>query len=366
VSLASAAAYEVAALGERVDEVEAMLASGSFLEVVEHAGWLMREYPHHRPLRQLKIDALIAAGEIGAAATEVERLLLEVDADAPDLRHAEAKLLFMAQGVEPARRACARVDGVEAAAREMVVQNNKTANPTSALPSSRPGTARGPPPVSTDPSTVQCAELLLFLDAAARLRSAAQAEMDAGKPANAIARAADALALASESAPATAPLLVLMAAALARLGRHVEAIAVCDRGLALPGVSPSPPGVFFSPRVLFSNGPAPAAPGPRVLFSAAAAERERLLLRRAGCFLELNQPSRALADYRQAAAHAPTSAQAAAGVARAWAALQDQAGEAGGDLYAALGVEREASDEEVRRAFRAIALRCREKPGTLA
>jgi hypothetical protein len=88
-----------------------------------------------------------------------------------------------------------------------------------------------------------------------------------------------------------------------------------------------------------------------------SAERERFLLRRAGCFLALNQPSRALADYRSAAAQSPGSAQAAAGVRQAWEALQAQAGGGGGDLYAALGVERDATDDQIRKAFRGMALR---------
>ena len=53
------------------------------------------------------------------------------------------------------------------------------------------------------------------------------------------------------------------------------------------------------------------------------------------------------------------STAAAAGVRGAWEALQEATDPtAGADPYQALGVDRSASDAEVRRAFHAVALRC--------
>ena len=135
-------------------------------------------------------------------------------------------------------------------------------------------------------------------------RRPAQRLLDAGSLAEAIERCGEALCLASESPPALLPLHTLLAACLGREGRHVEALAVCDRGLAL-----------VQPERAAATPSAVSAP----------TERERLLLRRAGSFTALGQHARALSDYRSAAALHPMSTAAAAGVRGAWEALQEAA-----------------------------------------
>ena len=129
-------------------------------------------------------------------------------------------------------------------------------------------------------------------------------------------------------AAARLPLVAQLASSLAKLGRHLEAVRTCDSGLGLlPWARESP---------LFRD-------------------QERLLLRRANCFLVLGQPAQALADYRCVAALDPLSAQAAAGAQEAWAQLRSS--QTQDDLYAVLGLTREAGGDELRSAYRKLALR---------
>jgi len=162
-----------------------------------------------------------------------------------------------------------------------------------------------------------------------RAHELAQEDFHRGEHLATVARACEALALAEGSAAARLPVVVLLASALARLDRHLEAVAACDLGLR-----------FFP----WASGDAQQT-----------REQERLLLRRAGCFLILGQPAQALSDYRSATKLNPRSSQAAAGVQQAWNALKSA--HAQDSLYDVLGVCRDASDEELKRAYRKLALR---------
>ena len=139
---------------------------------------------------------------------------------------------------------------------------------------------------------------------------------------------------------------VLLSAALARLGRQPEALAACDAGLRLP-------------RPLAGGGGGGGGGGdPRVAAGAhSSLEHERLLLRRAGCFLALGQPAHAVADYRSAAALNPKGAQAAAGVRSAWRALEASRPAAEASLYAILDAPTGASADALRKAYHRAALR---------
>ena len=190
-----------------------------------------------------------------------DRLDWQVLPDAPDLKLYEAKLIFIREG-----------PGV-------AVKTLK------ALP-------------LEDDSYVAAAEFDQFLRALSDHHASAQLAIDSGELDVAMQRCCEALAFASESPAARLPLIVLLASVLARLDRHTDAVAVCDAGLSLLSSCHS------------SN---PSRPQ----------EQERLLLRRAGCFLALSQPLLAVADYRSATALNPQSTRAAVGLTQAWNALQN-------------------------------------------
>lgn len=120
-----------------------------------------------------------------------------------------------------------------------------------------------------------------------------------------------------------------MASALHRLDRHLEVISTCDVGLTL---------------LPWASGDA-----------SQTREQERLLLRRAGCFLVLEQPAQALSDYRSARRINPKSVGAASGVQEAWDKLQRA--HRHNSLYHVLGCEQGAPEEELKRAYRKLALR---------
>jgi len=150
-----------------------------------------------------------------------------------------------------------------------------------------------------------------------------------GEHRDAVACACEALALADGSRAARLPVMVLLASALAKLERHLAAVASCDVGLRL---LPWASGTSHQTR-----------------------EQERLLLRRAGCFLVLGQPAQALSDYRSAVKLNSRSAQAAAGVQEAWRALQSM--HVQDSLYDVLGAARDTSEDELKKAYRKLALR---------
>ena len=59
VVLARRAVAEVAAMLERVGEVERMMRRTEFPQALEHAAWLAAEYPQHATLRAIRLDALL-------------------------------------------------------------------------------------------------------------------------------------------------------------------------------------------------------------------------------------------------------------------------------------------------------------------
>ena len=59
VVLARRAVAEVAAMLERVGEVERMMRRREFPQALEHAAWLAAEYPQHAALRAIRLDALL-------------------------------------------------------------------------------------------------------------------------------------------------------------------------------------------------------------------------------------------------------------------------------------------------------------------
>eukprot|EP00965_Chrysotila_dentata_P048136 1596463-Pleurochrysis_carterae.AAC.1 len=130
--------------------------------------------------------------------------------------------------------------------------------------------------------------------------------------------------------------MVLLAAALARLARHTEAVAVCDEALRM--------------RVPMRDDRARTP-------SATPTLQEKLFLRRAGCFLALRQYAHAVADYRSAAALNPKSVNAAQGMQHAWTEMKKASIPTEQNAYMILGVAQDASAVEVRRAFHALCRR---------
>ena len=276
---------------ERVDEIELMARRGEWAQVLEHSAWLMQEYPLHRALRKLRLAALASLSRLDAAVELCEQMLQRTPDDA-DVLFFRASLAFEQDGV-PASRAV-----------------------LSELP-------------LTEAEHAASAELSGAVNAFQASHERTQQRFHQGEHLAAVACACEALALAEGSKAARLPVLVLLASALTKLERHLEAVSSCDVGLRL---FPWASGTAQQTR-----------------------EQERLLLRRAGCFLVLGQPAQALSDYRSAVSLNPRSAQAAAGVQEAWSALQST--HAQDSLYDVLDVARDAHDEELKRAYRKLALR---------
>jgi len=271
--------------------VELMARRGEWVQAVEHAEWLMHEYPLHRALRQLRLAALVSLSRLDAAAELCDQILQRTPED-PDAFFFRAWLAFQRGGVPAAL----------AELKELPLGEREHA---------------------------RSAELHGVVTAVQRAHDLAQERFHRAEHEQAVVCACEALALAEGGGAAQLPLRVLLASALAKLERHLEAVSACDAGLRL---------------LPWASGTA-----------AQTREQERLLLRRAGCFLVLGQPAQALSDFRSAVSLNPRSAQAAAGVREAWRALQSAHAEA--SLYEVLGTRRDASEEELKRAYRKLALR---------
>ena len=340
-------------MSERIGEIARMARRASWTEALEHSSWLMRDYPQHAALRRraratepaarchvrspaepdrrppprgrMRLDALIALGRHAEASALCDELL-QVLRDAPDVKHAEARLLLAREGPVAALDLLEHLplqDEAYAAAAELKdyldVLTALTADAHAALDGGQARRAPAPPKTPYTPGA-----RVLTHAAASQLVLAASA-------------ACDALALASESPAASLPLLVLLGSALSRGEKYADAVRACDAGLAivaeLGGIDGAPSASHRLPH-------------------------ERLLLRRAGCFLALSQPLLAVADFRSAAALNPQSAAAAAGLQSAWPALQaSRASAAAPSLYEILGVDSTASADDLRRAYHRAALR---------
>ena len=234
-----------------------------WLQVSEHARWLAEDYPQHRALRKLQLEALLALGRYADADLLCDQQL-QVTPEAPELLEATARLTFIRSGVDAALAALSEVD-------------------------------------LEDEAHVESAELYGRLQAMRHSEEEAKAAMLAADAAHAIDCSCRALALAEESVAARQAFALLLARALSRAGRHVEAIAASDRGLHLVGEAR---------RAQVSRAPA-ATPNTQAAAAAAAAvekaeargsstpsDHERLLLARARAFLSIGQPAQAIADYR--------------------------------------------------------------------
>lgn len=289
--LAEQAMAEVCAMRDRVDELELMARRGEWTQVVEHAAWLMQDYPLHSALRQLRLTALASLSKFDAAAELCDEMLQRTPDDA-DVLHFHAWLAFQQGGALTAHNVLKEFQLHE-------VQHAASA------------------------------ELNGLVIAFQRAHELAQQSFHRGEHFAALTCSCEALALSEGSNAARLPVLVLMASALAKQERHLEAVSSCDLGLSL---LPWASGTAHQTR-----------------------EQERLLMRRAGCFLVLGQPAQALSDYRSAFNLNPRSAQAAAGVREAWCALQST--HAHDSLYDVIGARQDASDEALRRAYRKLALR---------
>ena len=292
---------EAEAMRERVDEVTRMARGGSWEEALTHSHWLAHEYPHHRTLVLIRIESQLALGRVAEAAALCEAQL-ELNPDDPMLLSLEARSRWLLEGTEAAL----------------------------ALMQSLPEIAL---------TTPCCEEMVAFLTVMRESELRAHHMLHSGELTDATVAACEALALGSECARSSLPIFVLLAAALARRDGHAEAIQICDRALRLELPSIDPP-----------------TPTP---------EHEKLYLRRGGCFLALGKPTKAIADYRSAAAIRPTSAQAAAGMRRA-AALIHERETSSISLYEMLGVGPQASERELKKGFHERARRCHpDKLGTL-
>jgi len=276
---------------ERVGEIELMAAHGHWNQVAEHSGWLMQEYPLHSALRKLRLDALASLSHLDAAAEFCDQILQATPDDAHAL-HFKCWLSFDKGGVPAALAELKEVPLDEAEHR-------------------------------------MSADLHRLVTAFQSAYEKTQQRFHRGEHRDAVACACEALALADGSRAARLPVMVLLASALAKLERHLAAVASCDVGLRL---LPWASGTSHQTR-----------------------EQERLLLRRAGCFLVLGQPAQALSDYRSAVKLNSRSAQAAAGVQEAWRALQSM--HVQDSLYDVLGAARDTSEDELKKAYRKLALR---------
>ncbi|KAL1495889.1 hypothetical protein AB1Y20_014533 [Prymnesium parvum] len=288
---AQQAVEEVAVMRERVSEIEWMARSCEWRQVLEHTAWLMREYPLHSALRMLRLSALTALTRVEEAAQLCEEMLQRTPEDAGVL-YFKSWFTFDRSGVAAA----------EAALTTMPLEQAEYS---------------------------LSAELLELIRTVHRTHVQAQERFHRGAHHEAVVCACEALALAEGSAAARLPLFVLIASALVKLERHLEAVSMCDSGLRLfPWGSGS---------------------------EQQTREQERLLLRRAGCFLVLDQPAQALSDYRSALKLNERNSQAASGVLEAWRALQNM--HSCDTLYEVLGVHHDASETELKRAYRQHALR---------
>ena len=299
--LASQARADAETLTRRVREICDAMGSPrwDYSEAVEQSAWLMREYPLHRQLRGIRLDALVQLGRFGEASALCEELL-DLQPDEDELLAEELRICFAARGMDAALELAAEQGqrGIEDASR--------------------------------------WDELVALLRTLERLHAETRSALDFGECARALSSCCAAATLSEGSAPTLLSLQLLRATALSRLGRLVEAVAACDdAGRLLDRASRSQP------------------------TEALATANERLLLRRAGCLLDLGRLEEAVADYRSAAALNPASAQAAHGLAhaRALALEQDGPRQVAEEPYAVLGVQPQASATELRRAFHALCLR---------
>jgi hypothetical protein len=301
-NMATQALAEARAMRDRVDEIGVMAQRGDWLQVLEHARWLATDYPQHRALRALHLDALIGLCRLEEAHALCEEQL-HVTPDAPELLHATAELLFRQHGADVALRQLREV-------------------PLADLEHARAADLNG--------------RLVVLLD---QLQEAREALLQ-GRDQEATEAACRALCLADGSEPARQSIYLLLARCLGKGGRHVEVVRACDAGLAAAAAA--------------AAAAADAAIRDVHDASGAPSDHERLLLRRAASFVVLGQFAEAVADYRSAAALNPSSAQAASGLKEAWRALQTMRKR--GSLYEVLGCASDASAEELRRAYRKQAL----------
>ena len=102
VVLARRAVAEVAAMLERVGEVERMMRRREFPQALEHAAWLAAEYPQHATLRAIRLDALLEMpSRLDEAAQLCEAFEQEVP-DAPEVCLAAARLALERRGAAAA------------------------------------------------------------------------------------------------------------------------------------------------------------------------------------------------------------------------------------------------------------------------
>ena len=310
--LASQAHAEAVAMRSRVVEIEQMAQRADWSATREHAAWLAAEYPQHRAVRALQLDALLALRRFSDADALLEEQL-HATPEAPELLYARAMLTYIRRGGEAA-----------------------VAQIADEVPLDEPPHARS-------------AELHTCLQSMLALAEESRNALTMADDVKATELVCAALSVAEGSPAARHSLCLLLARSLAKGSRHVEAVRACDEGL---------PAAMQAQKALSTSGSGTGASDKRTIGGGGAAvpsDHERLLLRRATSFLTLGQYAEAVADYRSAAALNPHSAQAASGLQEAWRALQ--AHQKVDSLYAVLGVAADASAEELRKAYHREALK---------
>ena len=322
-NLAAQALAEACAMRERVEEISEMANACDWRATLEHTRWLAAEYPQHRALRAMQLDALMHLSRLQEAAKLCEEQL-HVSPGAPELLYAEAMLEYLRSGPDAAVKALSEVE-------------------------------------LDQPEHARSADLDSWLRALlSKQEEARQALLSADIEA-ATELACHARCLAEGSHVAAQAACLLLARCLARAARHVEVVSVCDEGLKAAAAlakltagksSAAGKKESSSNRSNKEGGGGGKAVGYK---GGAPSEHERLLLRRAASFAAIGQYAEAVADYRSAASLNPNVSQLAAeGLKEAWRALQSvQKRES---LYEILGVDATATPEELRRAYRKAAL----------
>jgi hypothetical protein len=81
--LAQQALGEASAMQERVCELSEMSSRSEWSQLLEHSRWLSDEYPQHRALRRMQLEALLELGHYADAEALCEQQLQVIPSPRP-------------------------------------------------------------------------------------------------------------------------------------------------------------------------------------------------------------------------------------------------------------------------------------------